>query len=324
MGQPKNSSHLLLLSTTILDLSPPPKLTKVGFVQFLPARIKERTPKRPKFSKSAHLGKMHREWRFSEFGSYPFDHPTQDMDSTFPFVVAKAAAKTDVKNAKSSREEDKTLLLHCIDGKEEELDRRIHQKMSKSAMEGFIQEGNLLMTEKLLCEFPEMLNETLDQTYGATATWIAAREGHLECLKLLVTSRADVDKSKTDDCTTPTFIAAEQNHLECLRVLVASRADLDQSTTIDESTPTIVAVQRGHLDVVRLLIASRADLRKFPDEDGKCGSPLYLAKSMGHKEIANELGAALAEDDSDEGVAEDDSDEGVAEDDSDERLAEDD
>ena len=67
------------------------------------------------------------------------------------------------------------MILRYIDGREEELDRRIHQRMSKTALNGFIQDGNLPMTEKLLREFPELLDEPLLQRTGATATFMAAR-----------------------------------------------------------------------------------------------------------------------------------------------------
>ena len=119
----------------------------------------------------------------------------QDQDWTFPWVVAHAAAKTEVKNAKSSREIDKTLILHYIDGREEELDRRIHQRMSKTALYGFILDDNLPMTEKLLREFPELLNEQLVQSNGSTPTLIAAEKGKLECLRLLIASRSDVRRA---------------------------------------------------------------------------------------------------------------------------------
>ena len=147
-------------------------------------------------------------------GYHPFDHSTQDLSWEFPFVVAQAAAKTEVNNAKSSREADKTLILHYIDGREEELDRRIHQRMSKTALHGFISDGNLPMTEKLLREFPEMLNEPLDQNEGGSnATLIAVDNGRLECLELLLASRADIDKSTKNDGATPTFMAAQEGPL---------------------------------------------------------------------------------------------------------------
>ena len=183
----------------------------------------------------------------SESCGCPFDHSTQEHNWTFPFVVAEAASETEVKNAKSSREADKTLILDYIDGREQELDRRIHQKMAKTALHGFISDGNLPMTEKLLREFPELLNEPLDNI-GATPTFIAAYKGELECLKHLILSRADVDKSRTIDGATPTFVAAYKGQLECLKHLILSRADVDKSKTDDGATPTFVAAEKGELE----------------------------------------------------------------------------
>ena len=76
-----------------------------------------------------------------------------------------------------------------------------------------------------------MPTKTKAQHDGMTLLYIAAAEGHLEVVRLLVESGANKDQSKTDDGATPGFIAAAEGHLEVVRVLVESGANKDQGTT---------------------------------------------------------------------------------------------
>ena len=101
--------------------------------------------------------------------------------------------------------------------------------------------------------------KTKAQHDGMTLLYIAAAEGHLEVVRLLVESGANKDQGKTDTGSTPLHIAAAEGHLEVVRLLVESGANKDQSKTDDGATPLFIAAAEGHLEVVRVLVESGAN-----------------------------------------------------------------
>ena len=107
---------------------------------------------------------------------------------------------------------------------------------------------------------------------GATPLYIAARNGHLEVVRLLVESGANKDQGKTNGAT-PLLAAAEKGHLEVVRLLVELGANKDQGTTDKKATPLWVATQNMHLDVASLLIESGADT-----DDGAASSLVAALK----------------------------------------------
>ena len=89
-----------------------------------------------------------------------------------------------------------------------------------------------------------------------TPLFVAASNGSLKCVLLLLEAGANKDQDRTVDGATPLFIAAHQGHLEVVRFLVESGANKDQGRTDNGATPFYAAAQNGHLEVVRFLVES--------------------------------------------------------------------
>ena len=125
---------------------------------------------------------------------------------------------------------------------------------------------------------------------------MAAWEGHLEVVRLLVESGAKIDQGKTDDGATPLFIAAQQGDLEVVRLLVQSGAKKDQGKTDTGATALSMAACNGHLEVVRLLVESGAKKDQGKTDTG--ATPLEFDSKMNRRKCKqNEqmlLGAALS------------------------------
>jgi Ankyrin repeats (3 copies)/Ankyrin repeats (many copies) len=98
-----------------------------------------------------------------------------------------------------------------------------------------------------------------DDDVQMTALLIAARYGHVEVVRLLLSnSRVDVNKA-ADDGAAPLLIAARYGHVEIVsRLLSNSRVDVNKADN-DGLTPLDVAARRGHAEVVKLL-AARSDV----------------------------------------------------------------
>lgn len=66
----------------------------------------------------------------------------------------------------------------------------------------------------------------VDPVSGSSALRFAALRGSVECVRLLLESKAEVDMM-SGNRETPLRVAARQGHTECVRVLLAHGADVN-------------------------------------------------------------------------------------------------
>jgi len=71
-----------------------------------------------------------------------------------------------------------------------------------------------------------------------TPLYLAASNGSLKCVPLLLEAGANKEQGEARTGATPLFIAAGNGHLEVVRFLVESGANEDQRTTDDGMTPS--------------------------------------------------------------------------------------
>ncbi len=90
---------------------------------------------------------------------------------------------------------------------------------------------------------------------------------------------------------TPLMLAASDGSLSTVRVLLDHGADVNTGVNAWSSTPLMCAVEGGNPAVVRLLIARGAHLN---DVDGGDDTPLTLAQTYHHPEIVQILKLAGA------------------------------
>ena len=108
--------------------------------------------------------------------------------------------------------------------------------------------------------------KTKDGSHFVTPLIIAAHNGHLNSVNILLSYKADteargtlkIDNEIYKDCT-PLWAAADAGHLDVVKLLIKQNADVDGRTP-SGSTPLRVAAYGGHLHVVRCLVESGADV----------------------------------------------------------------
>ena len=120
-----------------------------------------------------------------------------------------------------------------------------------------------------------------------TPLYVAASNGSLKCVLLLLEAGANKDQGRTDNGSTPLCVAAHRGHLEVVRFLVESGANKDQGTTDKGETPLCIAAHRGHLEVVRILVESGANKDQGRTDNG--ATPLFSAAHSGHLEVVRFL-----------------------------------
>ena len=79
----------------------------------------------------------------------------------------------------------------------------------------------------------------------------------MDIARLLVSSKADVDKAK-DDGATPLFMASQNGHVDIVIFLLQNKADIDKADFAGY-TPLMIACERGHWDIVETLIEAGAN-----------------------------------------------------------------
>ena len=111
---------------------------------------------------------------------------------------------------------------------------------------------------------------------GYTPLHIAAQEGYIDIVKLLVKIKGA--KVNVGDFlnTTPLHYAAEEGHLKVVQFLVEAGANFDNSDTTFQ-TPLHYAAEEGHLKVVQFLVEAGADINSGLGGSFGYGTPLDLA-----------------------------------------------
>jgi hypothetical protein len=149
------------------------------------------------------------------------------------------------------------------------------------------QNGHVEVVVVLLEKGAAVTQGTTDN--GGTPLLMAAQQGHVEVVVLLLEKGAAVNQATTDDGATPLFMAAENGHVEVVLVLLEKDAAVNQATTDTGVTPLVAAAQQGHVEVVRLLAVFCANITTGTT-DGDW-TPRSVAAAQGHAALAKWLAA---------------------------------
>ena len=165
-------------------------------------------------------------------------------------------------------------------------------KLYQSARDGCPDLTNLLKRLKTEQRKTALETKTKDGGHFVTPLIIAAHNGHLNSVKILLSYGADIEARGTikigdeagDGCK-PLWAAAAFGHLDVVKLLIERNADVDGRTSTG-STPLRAAAHDGHLDVVRCLVESGADVNARTIIEN---TPLMVACCHGHLSVVTYL-----------------------------------
>ena len=135
--------------------------------------------------------------------------------------------------------------------------------------------------------------KTKDGDHITTPLIIAARNGNLESVKILLRYKADIEARGTlkvytgevgEGCT-PLLAATLAGHLDVVELLIERKAEVD-GRTLTVSTPLRAAAFNGRLDIVSCLVEHGADVNAR-DDGGN--TPLMATCYNGHMNVATYL-----------------------------------
>ncbi|WP_131781773.1 ankyrin repeat domain-containing protein [Legionella gresilensis] len=139
------------------------------------------------------------------------------------------------------------------------------------------QHGHLEEVKKLIQTGAEL---NLCDDDNTTPISIAAHNGYTEIVKVLIDAKVNLDQAD-DFNTTPVWAAARYGHTKIVELLAQAGAVLNMANT-NRQSPLWIAAKKGHIEIVQLLIQCHA---KLHEADAKGRTPLWIAAKYGHSEI---------------------------------------
>ncbi|ODM14982.1 hypothetical protein SI65_09477 [Aspergillus cristatus] len=110
---------------------------------------------------------------------------------------------------------------------------------------------------------------------GATPIYWAARNGRLRILELILQHGTNPN-TRTTPGRTPLHEACQRNHIECVRLLLSKKADVNARSYSDGWSPLHEAVYNGHAELTKLLLDHGA-LPDIPLIQPDSKTPLHFA-----------------------------------------------
>ena len=166
---------------------------------------------------------------------------------------------------------------------------KLKPSLYEAARDGEISKLCGLLRKLEVTERAAMLEEkTKEGDQNTTPLIIAARNGNLEAVKVLLKYSANIESRgtvKIDDQViegaSPLWAAAAKGHLDVVRLLVKSGAEVDGKTKTS-STPLRATAFDGRLDIVTYLVEHGADVNA---RNNFRNTPLMVACYNGHRDV---------------------------------------
>ncbi|KAH0888690.1 hypothetical protein HID58_051119 [Brassica napus] len=167
-------------------------------------------------------------------------------------------------------------------------------KREDSPLHSAVRRGDFSAVKKILIdhiESEEELRELLQKQNqcGETALYVAAEYGDAEVVAELI-KYYDLDDAETKarNGFDPFHIAAKQGELEVLRVLMEEHPELAMTVDLSNTTALHTAAAQGHVEVVEYLLeAAGSSLAAIAKSNGK--TALHSAARNGHAEVVKAI-----------------------------------
>ena len=134
--------------------------------------------------------------------------------------------------------------------------------------------------EELKLLITSKANVNIKDQYNVTALRSAIREDHADCLKLLTEAKASINIHDL-------FASLHNKNADCLKVLIDAKANINKK--FDGVTPLIAAARIGNLECVKTLLAEKADFNIKSGMFGFGKTALQKAIKYDHFECVNVL-----------------------------------
>ncbi|XP_071710055.1 ankyrin repeat-containing protein At5g02620-like [Rutidosis leptorrhynchoides] len=125
---------------------------------------------------------------------------------------------------------------------------------------------------------------------GCDAFHIAAKQGDLEVLKVLMEAQPELSMTFDQTNTTALHTASEQGHIEVVKFLLEKNSTMATIAKSNLKTALHSCARKGHLEVMKALLEKVPEIATRADKKGQ--TALHMAAKGQNVDIINELIAA--------------------------------
>ncbi|KAK2643187.1 hypothetical protein Ddye_024950 [Dipteronia dyeriana] len=169
--------------------------------------------------------------------------------------------------------------------------KQLTGKRDDTALHAAVRAGNLAaVTETLTGKEEEELREFLakQNQSGETALYVAAEYGYVDLVREMINRHDLADAGiKARNGFDAFHIAAKQGDLEVLKVLMEAHPELAMTVDLTNTTALHTAAMQGHIEVVNFLLEEGSSLATIGRSNGK--TALHSAARNGHVEVVKSL-----------------------------------
>ncbi|KAE8691088.1 Ankyrin repeat-containing protein [Hibiscus syriacus] len=140
---------------------------------------------------------------------------------------------------------------------------------------------------KEMINYYDLVNAGIKARNGFDALHIAAKQGDLDILKVLLAVHPELAMTVDLSNTTALHTAATQGHIDIVKFLLEAGSSLATIARSNGKTPLHSAARNGHLDVVKALLASEPGIAQRTDKKGQ--TALHMAVKGQNLAVVEEL-----------------------------------
>ena len=180
------------------------------------------------------------------------------------------------------RKNDYDLVVHYLARRHPECIDEQDEENGMTGLHVAARDGNVPLVRLLLTH---RANARLTDRQGDSALHYAAYRGQTPVIRLLVNHGAEINGVNNKGFT-PVFLSAWKGWTDATRLLLDVGAKVD-GKRIAKSTPLLAACKAGHYDIAVLLLERDAWVEGTSTEDDV--APLHLAAQAGHRDLVELL-----------------------------------
>ncbi|WCJ41163.1 Ankyrin repeat family protein [Euphorbia peplus] len=172
--------------------------------------------------------------------------------------------------------------------------KQLTGKKNDTPLHSAARAGNLVAAMEIFTSNDEQeLKELLEKQNqsGETALYVAAEYGYVDLVREMIKYYDLADAGiKARNGFDAFHIAAKQGDLDVLAVLMEVHPELAMTVDLSNTTALHTAAMQGHIEVLKFLLAAGSSLATIARSNGK--TALHSAARNGHSEVVRALAAA--------------------------------
>ncbi|PSR90022.1 Ankyrin repeat-containing protein [Actinidia chinensis var. chinensis] len=178
-------------------------------------------------------------------------------------------------------------ILTGADGEDELLELLVRQNQAgETALYVAAEYGYVNLVREMI-KYYDLVGASIKARNGFDALHIAAKQGDLEVVKVLMEAHPELSMTVDMTNTTALHTAATQGHIEVVNFFLESESSLATIARSNGKTALHSAARNGHVQVVKALLSKHPEIARRNDKKGQ--TALQMAVKGQNNEVVEEL-----------------------------------